>query len=59
MAAKTARDDQREVNNLPKLHEDQQQGRMLVIDEASDREKKIAGRVFLSVAKGLKESVLK
>jgi hypothetical protein len=55
----TARDDQREVNNLPKLHEDQQQGRMLVIDEASDREKKIAGRVFLSVAKGLKDNVLK
>jgi hypothetical protein len=47
MAVKTARDDQREVNNLPKLHEDQQQGRMLVIDEASDREKKIAGNVIL------------
>jgi hypothetical protein len=31
---KQAREDQREENNLPKLHEDQQQGRMLVIDEA-------------------------
>ena len=33
----TAREDQREVNNLPKLPEPQQQGRMLVIDEASSR----------------------
>lgn len=29
-----AREDQREPNNLPKLHEEQEQGRMLVIDEA-------------------------
>lgn len=32
-----ARDDQREVNNLPKLSEPQAQGRMLVIDEASEK----------------------
>lgn len=43
----TARDDQREVNNLPKLHEDQQQGRMLVIDEAND------ARELLSVARDI------
>ena len=32
----TAREDQREVNNLPKMRDDQdrEQGRMLVIDEA-------------------------
>ena len=29
-----AREDQREENNLPVLHENQQQGRMLIIDEA-------------------------
>jgi hypothetical protein len=40
-----ARDDLREVNNLPMLHEDQQQGRMLVIDEAK------AARELLAVAK--------
>lgn len=40
-----ARDDQREVNNLPKLHEDQEQGRMLVIDEAK------AARELVAVAK--------
>ena len=33
-----SRDDQREENNLPKLNEEQAQGRMLVIDEASVRE---------------------
>jgi len=32
-----ARDDQREVNNLPKLSEPQAQGHMLVIDEASEK----------------------
>lgn len=32
---KQALEDQREENNLPKLHPPQNQGRMLVIDEAS------------------------
>jgi len=42
-----ARDDQRELNNLPKLHEDQQQGRMLVIDEAkAARELMAAARLL-------------
>jgi hypothetical protein len=49
-----ARDDQREVNNLPKLHDDQQQGRMLVIDEA--KAASIAERVVASLDDGMKMS---
>lgn len=41
------RDDQREENNLPKLHEDQEQGGMLVIDEAK------AAHTLVAVAKEL------
>ena len=44
-----ARDDQREVNNLPKLSEPQAQGRMLVIDEASEK----VARQLLAMAKDL------
>ena len=33
-----SREDQREENNLPVLHDEQHQGRMLVIDEASASE---------------------
>ena len=47
-----ARDDQREVNNLPKLSEPQAQGRMLVIDEASDINS-ILVRELLAMAKDL------
>lgn len=42
-----SREDQREVNNLPKMKEDTGQGRMLVIDEAK------AARELVAVAKML------
>lgn len=51
----TARDDQREVNNLPKLHEEQQQGRMLVIDEA--KAARIVSRVAIAWEKNFKSKV--
>jgi hypothetical protein len=45
---KTSREDQREVNNLPKLSKPQQQGRMLVIDEASSKKGSFMTKILVA-----------